>query len=72
MVTDQNGNGQVTAQILLKSGVYAISAQVFDTSNFTSPTLVLQSDSVTVTLPAVGPTVIMCGPVAVGVSVQAK
>jgi hypothetical protein len=70
MVTNQDGNGEVTAQILLQNGVYSISAQVFDTSGFTTPTLVLQSDSVTVTLPPVGPTVIFCLPVSVGVSVS--
>jgi hypothetical protein len=72
MVTDQNGNGQVTAQILLQNGVYAISVQVFDTTSFSSSTLVLQSASVTVMLPAVSPTVIVCGPIAIGVNAQAK
>jgi len=72
MVTDQNGNGQVTAQILLQNGVYAISAQVFDTTSFSASTLVLQSNSITVTLPAASPAVIVCGPVAIGVNAQAK
>jgi len=59
MVTDQNGNGMVAAQILLHNGRYAISVQVFDTTNFPSPTLVLQSDSVSVITPApVGPTAV--------------
>ncbi len=70
MVTDQNGNGQVTAQILLQNGVYAISVQVFDTSSFTLPTLVLQSASVTVKLPAVGPSPITICPLSVGVNAQ--
>jgi len=49
----------VAAQILLHNGRYAISVQVFDTTNFPSPTLVLQSDSVSVITPApVGPTAV--------------
>ena len=69
MVTNQRGDGEVTAQILLQNGVYSISAQVFDMTNFSSQTLVLQSVSVTVTLPQPGPTPLMCGPVPVSVNV---
>jgi len=72
MVTNGLGNGHVTAQILLQNGVYAISVQVFDTTNFTSPTLVLQSASITVKLPAVTPTAVICPLVSIGVSAQAK
>ena len=72
MVTDKNGDGLVVAQILLQKGVYAISAQVFDTTHFTSPTLVLKSDSVTVTIPAVTPTAVICDPIPVRANGQVK
>jgi hypothetical protein len=60
MVTNQNGNGEIVAQILLQNGVNAISVQVFDTTNFSSPTLVLESTTITLTIPPIASTTIVC------------
>jgi len=53
MVTGPNGAGQMQNQVLLKTGTYIVSLQIFDTSsNPGQTTLVLQTGQGTIVSPA--------------------
>ena len=52
MVTGQNGAGQIQNQVLLKTGTYVVSLQIFDTSSTPGhSTLVLQTGQGTIVSP---------------------